>query len=94
MAGLKGDSIPLSARIFSIADYFDALTSTRPYRDTLPLEEAIRILKGIRETHFDPVLLDAFLTIARDLHAEISDADEERLEGILSRMIGKYFNGK
>jgi putative nucleotidyltransferase with HDIG domain len=94
MAGLKGDDIPLSARIFSIADYFDALTSTRPYRETLPLEEAIRILSGIRGTHFDPVLLDAFLTIVRDLHAEISDADEKRLEGILSRMIGKYFNGK
>ncbi len=61
--GLKGDGIPLIARVVTVADAFDAMTSDRPYRGKRPLEVAIdEISRGAR-TQFDPVAADAFLTI-------------------------------
>jgi putative two-component system response regulator len=50
-------------RIAAIADVFDALTSERPYRDALPVEEARAAMLSERGTHFDPGLLDIFLSI-------------------------------
>ena len=62
--GLKGDEIPLSARIFSIGDIYDALTTKRPYKIAFSHEEASRIiLEGDNRTmprHFDPDVLNAF----------------------------------
>lgn len=59
--GLKGESIPLSARIVSIADVFDALSSTRVYKDAMPPEEARAIIKEGSGTQFDPFIVSAFL---------------------------------
>lgn len=59
--GIKGDNIPLSGRITSICDVFDALLSVRPYKDALPVEKVIPILKDGHGTDFDPNLLDLFL---------------------------------
>ncbi|MFD0715448.1 HD-GYP domain-containing protein [Paenibacillus sp. GCM10027626] len=56
-AGLKGENIPLEARILAIADVFDALTSNRAYRDAIPLDEAFAILEAGDGTHFDPNLM-------------------------------------
>ncbi|MCD6138534.1 MAG: HD domain-containing protein [Deltaproteobacteria bacterium] len=58
--GLKGDEIPLIARIFRIADYYDALTSSRPYRPALEPEVALRIMKGDSRC-FDPNLFSFFV---------------------------------
>lgn len=58
--GLRGDAIPLSARIFAIADVFDALLSQRPYRDAWTKEEALQYLFENRRKHFDPQLIDFF----------------------------------
>ena len=58
--GLRGDAIPLSARIFAIADVFDALLSQRPYRDAWTKEEALQYLFENRGKHFDPQLIDFF----------------------------------
>lgn len=59
--GLSGDSIPITARIVSIADVFDALTTPRPYRAAFPQEEAIAILQNeTRKGWWDAGLLDAF----------------------------------
>ncbi len=59
--GLKGDEIPLLARIASIADAFDAMTSLRPYRDhAMTHQEAMAELKRCSGTQFDPALVDAF----------------------------------
>ena len=69
-AGLKGDEIPLPARICAVCDVFDALLSPRPYKNAWPLPEVIRELAAVRGTHLDPVLVDAFLPLASDLHAE------------------------
>lgn len=58
--GLAEDAILLPARIIAVADAFDAMTSTRPYRDALPQAEAIRRLCEGRGSQFDPVVVDAF----------------------------------
>lgn len=59
--GLKGEEIPLGARIISVADTFDAMTSDRPYRKGLPVEVAVEEIKRCSGTQFDPEIVDAFL---------------------------------
>ena len=59
--GLKGDAIPLSARIFAIIDVWDALLSDRPYRKAWEREKVIEHIQENSGTHFDPVLADLFL---------------------------------
>lgn len=60
--GLKGEEIPLFARIILIADTFDAMTSTRPYRKGLPYQVAFEELRQFSGTQFDPVLAEAFIS--------------------------------
>jgi len=59
--GLAGCEIPLVARIFSVADTFDAMTSTRPYRQALSLDVAKDEIVKCRGTQFDPEVVDAFV---------------------------------
>ena len=59
--GLFRDNIPLTGRIVSLADAFDALTSKRPYKDPFPVEVACDIIKQERGQHFDPDIVDIFL---------------------------------
>ncbi len=68
--GLSGEEIPLAARICAVCDVFDALLSPRPYKDAWPLPQVMRELASLRGTHLDPALVDAFLPLAADLHAE------------------------
>jgi len=68
--GLRGDEIPLAARICAVCDVFDALLSPRPYKDAWPLPQVMRELASLRGTHLDPALVDAFMPLAADLHAE------------------------
>ena len=58
--GLVGEQIHRFARIVAVADVYDAVTSTRPYRDALPIEEAIRIITAERGKAFDPIVVEAF----------------------------------
>ena len=58
--GLKGEDIPLAARIFAVVDVFDALTSDRPYRRAWPLERALSEIRSQSGRHFDPRVVDAF----------------------------------
>ncbi len=60
--GLAGDRIPLVGRICAIADVFDALTSVRPYKKAWTEEEAVEFLQRQRGQHFDPALVDLFIT--------------------------------
>lgn len=62
---LKGEEIPLEARIMALADVYDALTSERPYKKAYPKEEAIQMILEGRGTQFDPELTDIFLEIVR-----------------------------
>ncbi len=59
--GLKGEQIPLSARIVAVADVYDALTSKRSYKEAFSHQKAMEIIKKDRGTHFDPDVVDAFL---------------------------------
>ncbi len=58
--GLAGEDIPLYGRIISVADVFDALTTTRPYKSRIPNEEALELIRNGRGTHFDPKVVDIF----------------------------------
>jgi putative two-component system response regulator len=59
--GLKADQIPLEARIFALADVYDALRSKRSYKDGLPHAEVVRIIRSESAEHFDPDIVEAFL---------------------------------
>jgi putative two-component system response regulator len=59
--GLAGEAIPLSARIVAVADVYDALTTRRVYKDAMPHEAARAIILKESGTHFDPVMVDAFM---------------------------------
>lgn len=61
--GLKGEEIPLSARIIAVADVYQALISDRPYRKAFSKEEAIKIIRQESGTHFDPKIVDIFLRV-------------------------------
>lgn len=63
--GLKGNNIPLAARIFAVIDVWDALINERPYRVALSEEEALAIISKDVGTHFDPIVVAAFLKIYR-----------------------------
>jgi HD-GYP domain-containing protein (c-di-GMP phosphodiesterase class II) len=64
--GLAGTRIPLAARIFSVADCFDAMTSDRPYRAALPVEMALNEIRAGAGTQFDPEVTEAFLELAEE----------------------------
>jgi HD-GYP domain-containing protein (c-di-GMP phosphodiesterase class II) len=64
-AGLKGADIPIGARIVSVIDAFDAMVASRPYKEGLPCDEALRRLVQDSGRHFDPEVVGYFLPIAR-----------------------------
>jgi len=61
--GLKGEQIPLEARIFAVVDVWDALCSDRPYRKAWPQEKVLKYMRELSGKHFDPVVLDAFFRL-------------------------------
>lgn len=62
--GLRGEEIPLEARIFAVVDVWDALTSDRPYRTAWPKDHAVAFIKEESGKHFDPTVVDAFLRLS------------------------------
>jgi HD-GYP domain-containing protein (c-di-GMP phosphodiesterase class II) len=70
--GLKGEEIPLSARIMAVADVFDALVAERVYKPAMPFEKAMGIIKKDAGTHFDPVIAEAFLNAEEKVRAVTS----------------------
>ena len=73
--GLKGDEIPLPARILSIADAFDAMTSDRSYRIGMPVEDAVRRLLGNIGNQFDPDLIVTFIDLVRNKSIHVKTKD-------------------
>jgi putative nucleotidyltransferase with HDIG domain len=71
--GLAGEAIPLGARIFSVGDSFDAMTSDRPYRRAMSVEDARREVLRCRGTQFDPHVVDAFMRISVERLVSITD---------------------
>jgi HD-GYP domain-containing protein (c-di-GMP phosphodiesterase class II) len=75
--GLTGDAIPLPARIISVADTFEAMTSDRPYRKALSFEQSVAEVTRCLGSQFDPRVVEAFLVISSEMKA----ADEDKLVG-------------
>jgi putative nucleotidyltransferase with HDIG domain len=68
--GLRGNEIPMAARILSVVDCFDALTSDRPYRGALTPEKALAVILERSGVMYDPVVVDALLRIKDEISAE------------------------
>ena len=66
-AGLKGEAIPLEARIVALADVFDALTTERPYKKAWSVEDAVALIQRERGEHFDPAVVDVFIECLPEL---------------------------
>lgn len=71
--GLRGSEIPLSARIMAVADVFDALVCKRVYKEAMAEEHAFSILREDAGKHFDPVLVDVFFSIRKDVHQYLQE---------------------
>jgi putative two-component system response regulator len=78
--GLGGDRIPLSARMVALADVFDALISNKVYKDGIAIDKAAEVIVSERSSHFDPVLVDAFVQVQAEFSAiaqQFVDTDED-----------------
>jgi hypothetical protein len=82
--GLAGEAIPIGARILSVVDCFDALTSDRPYRRALSDEASIAILVERRGTMYDPRVVDTFIAMHHDVRIDLEGTPEQR--EVLSRI--------
>jgi putative two-component system response regulator len=81
---LRGEAIPLVGRIVAVADAFDALTSTRPYKQAWPVEEAVALLRREAGRQFDPRLVPKFVEMmpqVRDIMAQYSEISGRRAMG-------------
>jgi len=81
--GIRAENIPLSARLVALADVYDALTSKRPYKEPMSHEKAKGIIIDGRGTHFDPLIVDAFINQEHEF-AEIAEANRQGSERLTS----------
>lgn len=89
--GLSGTNIPLAARIFAVADVFDALTSVRPYKGAISLEETLSIMERENGTHFDPEVLATFFGLAPSLYAKSRSWESNQWVAELNSVVKRYF---
>jgi putative nucleotidyltransferase with HDIG domain len=90
--GLAGEEIPLEARIMSVVDVFDALTHERSYRQGLSSEEATAEMEHGAGTQFDPVVLEAFLALAKARGDKLTDTPQaagENGQAVAARVAGR-----
>jgi putative nucleotidyltransferase with HDIG domain len=76
--GVKGEAIPIGARILSVVDCFDALTSDRPYRRAMTEDAALAILRERSGSMYDPHVVDTFIRVHRDIAVGESETEEQR----------------
>ncbi|NOQ93539.1 MAG: HD domain-containing protein [Methylophaga sp.] len=88
---LTGKNIPLTARIFAIADVFDALTSRRPYKEPFDFDTTMAEMEKNIGTHFDPELFATFKTIAKPLYDKLANREDELPKDILKEIVQLYF---
>jgi putative two-component system response regulator len=78
--GLKGENIPISARLMAVADVYDALISRRVYKPPFPHDKAVAIIKEGKGSHFDPDMVDGFIELADKFYSvaeEFADSEQE-----------------
>ena len=90
---LAGDAIPISGRLMAVADVYDALISRRVYKEGMPHEMAVGIIREGRGSHFDPDMVDAFVAIQEEFRAIAqryadSDADLAQKADYLGKVNG------
>ncbi|MDK9723518.1 MAG: HD domain-containing protein [Sterolibacteriaceae bacterium MAG5] len=90
LRGLKGEEIPVTARVFAVVDIFDALTSKRPYKDPIPFAEALDILRGYAGNHLDARLVEIFAGMIEPLFREICASPDKEVEQMLKALINRY----
>jgi cyclic di-GMP phosphodiesterase len=86
--GLAGSRIPIQARVFAIADVYDALRTERPYKSALPHDQVVSMICEESGRHFDPDLVDVFLTISEGEWGRLAALSELDMgfENLLLRM--------
>ncbi len=89
--GLKGEKIPVNARIFAVVDVFDALTSKRPYKEPFSFEDSIRILEDGRDKHFDGKILSVFEEIVYGIYSRLTLASDKEIELELNALVERHF---
>jgi putative nucleotidyltransferase with HDIG domain len=80
-SGLKGEDIPFGARMFMVADVYDALTSERPYHSPMSYEEAAEEIRRMSGSHFDPFVVGIFLSLAPEQLKEIAGRYQDAVHG-------------
>ena len=90
-AGLAGEEIPILARIFAIADVFDALTCSRPYKTPMPFDEAMAIMRRDTGSHFDPAIMARFTGLVKGLFERIGDRNDESVERHATEILNRHF---
>ncbi len=89
---LKGDDIPQAARIFAVADVFDALCSKRPYKEPMPFSSVMSILENDVGTHFDPSVMAVFRTMAREIFDMVENCTEAEAMQLLEDRVRCHFD--
>jgi HD-GYP domain-containing protein (c-di-GMP phosphodiesterase class II) len=88
---LAGAGIPLAARIFAVADVFDALCSKRPYKEPMGFDAAMAILDKDTGTHFDPSVMAVFRPMARAVFDRLEGCSEEDARRLLQDEVRRHF---
>ena len=89
--GIKGNQIPIVARIFSIVDVFDALISKRPYKDAMSYDDAIKVIRK-QNQQFDPQVFASFLKISKYLYYRALSMGKREYDICLTEKITQYFH--
>jgi HD-GYP domain-containing protein (c-di-GMP phosphodiesterase class II) len=72
--GLKGEAIPIGARVFAVVDALDAITSDRPYRKAKPFRDAREEIRRFSGRQFDPAIIEAFLSVPEPIWSGIRES--------------------
>ena len=88
---LAGEAIPLAARIFAVADVFDALCSKRPYKEPMGFDAALAILEKDTESHFDPAVMAVFRTMAVAIFKRLENSSESDSRALLEERVRQHF---
>lgn len=89
--GLREDQIPLEARVFAVADVFDALCSKRPYKEPFNYRDAMKVMNEGDGKHFDPTVMHAFKSISHQIYNLITSITEADGKELLDQSLKKYF---
>ncbi len=87
----KGEDIPLAARIFAVADVFDALCSKRPYKEPMGYEAAMAILEKDTGSHFDPGVMAVFKPMSRTFFDRLANIEEQAARTLLEERVRSHF---